>query len=45
LEKPNGDVREVNNLIGLNDLVEKDPYELPTIRDVIRETQGSAMSQ
>ena len=41
IEKPNGDVRVVSNLIGLNDLVEKDPYELATIRDVIRSTQGS----
>lgn len=41
IEKSNGDVRVVSNLIGLNDLVEKDPYGLPTIRDVIRATQGS----
>lgn len=41
IQKPNGDVRVVSNLIALNDLVEKDPYELVNIRDVIRETQGS----
>ncbi|KAF9761717.1 Transposon Tf2-6 polyprotein, partial [Nosema granulosis] len=41
LEKPNGDVRIVSNHMGLNDLVEKDPYQLPTIREVIQATQGS----
>ncbi|KAF9756190.1 Transposon Tf2-9 polyprotein, partial [Nosema granulosis] len=41
IEKPNGDVRLVSNLIALNDIVEKDPYELSNIRDVIRSTQGS----
>ncbi|KAF9758257.1 Retrovirus-related Pol polyprotein from transposon gypsy [Nosema granulosis] len=41
IEKPNGDVRVVSNLMGLNDLVEKDPYTLPTIREVILATQGS----
>ncbi len=41
LEKPNGDIRLVSNLIALNDIVEKDPYELVNIRDVIRSTQGS----
>ncbi|KAF9742483.1 Retrovirus-related Pol polyprotein from transposon gypsy, partial [Nosema granulosis] len=41
IEKPNGDVRVVSNLMGLNDLVEKDPYGLPTIRDIIQNTQGS----
>jgi hypothetical protein len=41
IEKPNGDIRLVSNLIALNDIVEKDPYELTRIRDVIRSTQGS----
>lgn len=41
LEKPNGDVRVVSNFMALNDLVEKDPYELANIRDVIRETEGA----
>jgi Reverse transcriptase (RNA-dependent DNA polymerase) len=27
--------------MALNDLVEKDPYEIPTIRDIVRATQGS----
>ncbi|KAF9742342.1 Retrovirus-related Pol polyprotein from transposon 17.6, partial [Nosema granulosis] len=41
LRKPNGKIRLVSNLMCLNDLVEKDHYELATIRDVIRCTQGS----
>ncbi|KAF9750341.1 Retrovirus-related Pol polyprotein from transposon, partial [Nosema granulosis] len=41
IEKPDGEVRVVSNLMGLNDLVEKDPYTLPTIRDIIQKTQGS----
>ncbi|KAF9756151.1 Retrovirus-related Pol polyprotein from transposon 17.6, partial [Nosema granulosis] len=41
LEKPNGDVRLVSNLMALNELVEKDPYALPLIKDIIRATQGS----
>ncbi|KAF9762688.1 Retrovirus-related Pol polyprotein from transposon opus [Nosema granulosis] len=41
IEKPNGEVRLVSNLMGLNDLVEKDPYTLPTIRNIIQKTQGS----
>lgn len=39
--KPSGEVRIVSNLIALNDLVEKDPYNLENIRGVIRATQGS----
>ncbi|WUR02937.1 reverse transcriptase [Vairimorpha necatrix] len=39
--KPNGGVRLVSNLMSLNDLVEKDPYELSNIRDIVRATQGS----
>ena len=31
----------MSNLIALNDLVEKDPYSIPNIRDVLRATQGS----
>ncbi len=41
LEKPNGDVRLVSNLMALNELVEKDPYALPLIKYIIRATQGS----
>ena len=41
LEKANGEIRIVSNLMALNDLVEKDPYVLPNIRDVIRALQGS----
>ncbi|KAF9760811.1 Retrovirus-related Pol polyprotein from transposon opus, partial [Nosema granulosis] len=41
LEKPNGDVRLVSNLMALNELVEKDPYALPLIKDIIRAAQGS----
>ncbi|KAF9761169.1 hypothetical protein NGRA_2810 [Nosema granulosis] len=35
IENPNGEVRVVNNLMVLNDLVEKDNYTLPTTRDII----------
>lgn len=38
LENPNRDIRLVSNLIALNDIVEKDPYEMVNIRDVIRST-------
>jgi len=42
LDKGDGvNVRIVSNLMALNDLVEKDPYGIPNIRDVIRATQGS----
>lgn len=41
LEKPDGGVRFVENLMGLNDLVEKDPYELRNIQEIINATQGS----
>ncbi|KAF9746157.1 Polyprotein P3 [Nosema granulosis] len=41
IEKLNGDIRLVSNLMRLNDLVEKDPYRLPLMRDIIRATQGS----
>ena len=41
LMKPNGEVRVVMNLISLNDLVRKDPYELPNIRDIVRSVAGS----
>jgi len=34
-------IRLVSNLIALNDLVEKDPYCIPNIRDILRATQGS----
>lgn len=41
IEKPNGDIRLVSNFIALNDLVEKDPYELRNIREIINSTQGA----
>lgn len=41
LRKPDGGIRLVSNLMALNDLVEKDAYELANIRDIIRFTQGS----
>lgn len=41
IQKPNGGIRLVSNFMALNDLCEKDPYELRNIRDVIRSTQGS----
>lgn len=41
LRKPNGTIRLVSNLMALNDIVEKDAYELARIRDVTRATQGS----
>ncbi|EQB59757.1 retrotransposon-like family member (retr-1) [Vairimorpha apis BRL 01] len=40
IQKPNGEVRIVSNFIELNDLVEKDPYELLNMRDILRATQG-----
>ncbi|MGL4850595.1 MAG: reverse transcriptase domain-containing protein, partial [Clostridium sp.] len=43
LQKPNGGIRLVSNLTSLNDLVEKDPYELPLMKDIIRATQGSTI--
>lgn len=42
IAKPNGEIRLVSNFMALNDLVEKDPYELKGIRDVINATQGNA---
>ncbi|KAF9761385.1 Transposon Tf2-11 polyprotein [Nosema granulosis] len=43
IEKPNGEARVVSNLMGLNDIVEKDLYTLPTIREIIQATQGSTV--
>lgn len=40
IEKPNGGLRVVSNIIGLNGLVEKDPYSLANIREVIQATRG-----
>ncbi|MGL5691643.1 MAG: reverse transcriptase family protein, partial [Bacteroidales bacterium] len=40
IQKPKGGLRLVSNFIALNDLCEKDPYELKNIREVINETQG-----
>ncbi|WUR03409.1 reverse transcriptase [Vairimorpha necatrix] len=42
--KPDGSIRLVSNLMALNDLVEKDPYELCNIRDIISFTQGSKIT-
>ncbi|KAM0681486.1 hypothetical protein COBT_004120, partial [Conglomerata obtusa] len=36
LEKPNGGIRLVENMINLNNLVEKDPYTLPNMKEIIR---------
>ncbi|KAI5149893.1 hypothetical protein ENBRE01_1185, partial [Enteropsectra breve] len=41
LQKPDGNIRVVSNLIALNSLVEKDPMELRNIREVIRATAGA----
>lgn len=41
IAKPDGSVRVVLNFIALNEHVEKDPYQLPGIKDVVRATQGS----
>lgn len=41
IQKPNGSIRLVSNFMALNDLCEKDPYELKNIRDVINSTQGN----
>lgn len=41
IEKPNGEIRLVSNLIALNDIVEKDKYQLANIREIVRATQGS----
>ncbi|KAF9760991.1 Transposon Tf2-9 polyprotein [Nosema granulosis] len=43
LKKPDGGIRLVSNLMVLNDLMEKDVYTLPLIRDIIRATQGSKL--
>jgi hypothetical protein len=40
LQKPNGEIRLVLNFMALNDLCEKDPYELKNIREIINETHG-----
>ncbi|KCZ80335.1 hypothetical protein H312_02272, partial [Anncaliia algerae PRA339] len=41
IEKTDGSVWLVNNLMALNGIVEKDPYELANIREVLNSTQGS----
>lgn len=41
MEKPNGDIRIVSNLMALNDLTVKDSYKLPEIRKIMALTQGS----
>ena len=41
IQKPNGAIRLVSNFMALNDLCEKDPYELRNIREVINDTQGN----
>lgn len=42
IEKENGEVRMVLNLILLNNLVRKEYYEAKTVRDVVRSTNGSS---
>lgn len=39
--KPDDSLRLVSNLCALNDIVKKDPYQLPLMRDVIAATQGA----
>lgn len=41
IKKLNGSIGLLSNLIALNDLIEKDEYELANIRDFIRYTQGT----
>lgn len=41
IEKPDGSIRLVLNLISLNDLIEKDPYELGNIWEIVYATQES----
>jgi Zinc knuckle len=41
IQKPDGEVRLVSNLMKLNDLAEKDSYSLPDMRKVIQATQGA----
>lgn len=43
LPKPDGGIRLVRNLMALNYLVKKDLYNIASIRDVIRATQGSGL--
>lgn len=40
LQKPNGSMRMASNPCGLNDIVKKNAYKIPYLRDVIRATQG-----
>lgn len=41
LEKPNGEIRLVSNLMALNDLAVKDSYKLPEMKRIIDATQGA----
>jgi Reverse transcriptase (RNA-dependent DNA polymerase) len=41
MEKPNGDIRLVSNLMALNDLAIKDTYKIPEMRRIIEATAGS----
>lgn len=41
IQKHDGGIELGSNLSAMNDLVKKDPYELPLIKDLIRATQGS----
>lgn len=41
IEKPDGEVRLVLNLIALNDLVVKDGYQIPNMNEIIRNLYGS----
>ncbi|KRH94493.1 krab-a domain-containing protein [Pseudoloma neurophilia] len=40
IEKPNGGLRLVSNLMALNDAVKKDSYAIPTMREIYTTTQG-----
>lgn len=39
IEPPNGSLRLVSNLIALNDIVRKDSFEIPTMREIYTATQ------
>lgn len=44
LEKANWkDIRVMSNLLALNDLVEKNPYEIPNRRELLRAIQGKKL--
>lgn len=41
IEKINGDIRLVVNMMALNDLVEKDPFKIRNMREILYTTKGS----